>query len=73
MAVLENNFRLSATVIPASAEIQGELGPGVHRGDGIVPFGKSFREKLSQSVLVLVGAKGLKEKPQYKNDNHKHR
>jgi hypothetical protein len=56
-----------------NAGIQEELGLGVHRGDGIVPFEKSFREMLSQSVLVLVGAKGLKEKPQYKNDNHKHR
>ena len=73
MAVLENNFRLSATVIPASAGIQGELGPGVQRGNGIVPFGKNFREMLSQSVLVLIGAKGLKKKPQYKNDNQKHR
>jgi len=64
---------LCASVISASAGIQGELGPGVQRGNEIVPFGKNFREILSQSVLVLIGAKGLKKKPQYKNDDHKRR
>jgi hypothetical protein len=47
----------------ANAGIQGELGPGVRRDDGNVPFGNNFTEMLSQSELVLIGTKGSKEKP----------
>jgi len=63
MAILENNFRLCTSVIPANARIQGELGPGVRRDDGNVPFGNNFTEMLSQSESVLIGTKGSKEKP----------
>jgi hypothetical protein len=60
--ILENNFRLCASVIPANAGIQGELGPGVLRDDGNAPFGKNGGEMLSQSELVLIGPKDPKEK-----------
>jgi hypothetical protein len=53
--------KLSRTTI--NAGIQGELGPGVRRGDGNVPLGNNFREMPSQSELVLVGTNGPKEKP----------
>ena len=46
IAILENNFRLCTSVIPANAGIQGELGPGVRRDDGNVPFGRNFGEML---------------------------
>jgi hypothetical protein len=37
---------IMGTHFQVNAVIQGELGPGVRRDDGNVPFGKNFREML---------------------------
>ncbi len=37
---------IMGTHFQVNAGIQGELGPGVRRDDGNVPFGKNFREML---------------------------
>ncbi len=53
-----NGTGVPYVVIPAYAGIREELGPGVRRDDGNVPFGKNSREMLypRHNAVLFMGS-----------------